>query len=351
MKIPQKHARFALAIASIIILMLSTSCGGGGGGGSSEDDGGLTVSEYNFGLDLDLDGTDVTPFQVEAMNSGVFIPFEGVGGNPLGTDFNGTMELSEENDEVAISSITIDDTTAFYVDVSDIWDSTQLMITVVEPIVLEDGNDPSDGSFTMDNGTDDPITVSFSQDGDVSWVNISGVSNPVELDDFKDYLETSSDALLQQSSVAYHMIEMLYDQVTFIAAMIIKIDSDELGTVHGDANTGLSDPTGGTLTLSCTSGSVVPGADFSVVFDNFWQDDPDDDMDTLIDGSVSLLGYLKIETNDVLENIGFAWGDGAGVFYGEDGVSFYETEETGGVLTQEWTHTIYGSYSIVFSVP
>ena len=258
------------------------------------------------------------------------------------------MALAEQNNEIVISSITVDDTTVFSVDVSDLWEGTDLGITVDDPMIFEGGDDPSDGSFTMENGTDDPVTVSFTKTGDIYTVNISGVPGPVGLDEFKSYLETSPDTLNQQLSVAYHMIEMLYDQVIFVAGTLVKIDNDELGTVHGDPHAGLPDPTGGTLTLTCTSGNVMPGADFSVVFDNYWQDDPDDDIDTLIDGTVYLNGFLRNETNDVLQNIGFAWGDGAGVFYGENGVALYETEDNGGLI-QEWTHSIFGSYSIVFT--
>ena len=79
----------------------------------------------------------------------------------MGTDFNGTLNIAEENDEIVISSITVNDTTVFYVDVSDLWENTSLKITVDDPIVFLAGDDPSDGSFTMENGMDDPVTVSF----------------------------------------------------------------------------------------------------------------------------------------------------------------------------------------------
>jgi hypothetical protein len=331
------------------ILALLVGCGGGGGGGDDVDTGGggLNASSYNFALDLDETGG--APFQIDIAPGS--IPFVGIPGSKLGSDFNGAMDLAEENGEIVISSIAVVDTTAFYIDVSDLWDGMLLKITVVDPIVFEDGDDPSSGSFKMENGTDDPTTISFSKNGDAFMVNISGVADPIGLDDFKDSLEMNVDALRKQASVAYHAIELLYDQVILVASMIIKIENDDLGTEHGDSNAGLPDPTGGTLTLSCTSGSVEPGANFSLAFDNFWQDAPDDNIDTLIEGSVNFMGFFKTETNEVLENIGFEWGDGAGVFYNEDGVAFSETEDTGNSLTRELTHTVFGSYSIIFSLP
>lgn len=335
------------------ILALLVGCGGGGGGGSVDDvkSEGLNASKYNFALDLD--GTDGAPFQIDIASGS--IRFVGIPGSTLGSDFNGAMDLAEENGEIVISSITVVDTTAFYIDVSDLWDGMLLKITVVDPIVFEDGDDPSAGSFKMENGTDDPTTISFSKNGDAFMVTISGVPDPIGLDDFKDSLEMNVDALRKHASVAYHAIELLYDQVILVAGVVIKIENSdrgtELGTEHGDSNAGLPDPTGGTLTLSCTSGSVEPGANFSLAFDNFWQDDPDDNIDTLIDGSVNFMGFFRTETNEFLENIGFEWGDGAGVFYNENGVAFSETEDTGDSLTRELTHTVFGSYSIIFSLP
>jgi hypothetical protein len=351
--------KYWVLVTWILFLMLSVSCNGGGqrdvdnGNGNGDDGtGGLTVTDYSFALDLDIEGTGVIPFQLAAEveeGTEVSVPFAGMPGNLLGSDYNGILSLGEQNNEIFISSITVDDTTVFNVDVSDIWENTHLQITVVDPIVYTGGDDPSDGAFTMENGTEDPVTVSFYKDGENYMVTISDMPDPVELDALKGYLETSMDTLSQQLSVAYHMIELLYDQVTFVAATIVKIEDDDLGTVHGDPQVDLPDPTGGTFTLTCISGPVVPGADFSAVFQNFWLDEPDEDIDTLIDGSLDLQNYLRIELNDVLTDLGFAWSNGAGVFYSENGVAFYETEEVGGVLTQNWTHTIFGSYSIVFT--
>lgn len=343
--ISRQTNRVRMAVVSLFLLFFIASCGGGGSDG---DDGGsaagLTLSTYYFILDLDLTGDNATQFRIAANigEDSVLIPLWGAGG----TDFNGAMVLAEENGEIVIASISVDDTTKFYVNVSDIWSGITLAIDVTQPIVFENGDDPSGGSFTMGNGTDS-ISVTFSKDGDAFMVSLSGVANPLPLDDFKDYSEdTGVDPLLRQASIAYHMIELLFDQVNFVASTIVKIEAGDFGTEHGDANLG-------TFTLTCTSGTVAPGANFSAVFDNFWIDDADDDIDTLIDGAVNLIGYFKTETNNELTEVGFAWEDpgdeNAGVFYDANGVAFYETEDAGEGLTQKWTHTVYGSYEIVYS--
>lgn len=344
--------RIGTMVLSLCMLFSLASCGGGGSDG---DDGGsaagLSVRTYYYILDLDLAGDNATPFRVAADTGegSVLVPLWGVGG----TDFNGTVELEEVKGDLVMASTIVDDTTLFYVNVSEIWAGITLTIDVTQPIAFENGDDPSGGSFMMGNGTES-ISVTFSKDGDAFMVSLSGVAVPILLDDFKDYSEDSGVAsLLRQASIAYHMIELLFDQVNFVASMIVKIEDDDFGTEHGDAHPGLPDPSGGTFTLRCTSGAVAPGANFSVAFDNFWMDDADDDIDTLIDGSVKLMSYFRTESNGKLREVGFAWedpgDDNAGVFYDENGVAFYETEESGEGLTLEWSHTIYGSYEIVFS--
>lgn len=350
--VSRQTKRVGTMVVSLCMFCFLASCGGGGSDG---DEGGsaagLSVRSYYYILDLDLTGDNATQFRIAA-NTGegsVLIPLWGVGG----ADFNGTMELTKEHGAMVIASITVDDTTMFYVNVSALWSGITLTVDVTQPIVFEGGDDPSGGSFTMGNGTD-AISVTFYKDGDAYMVSLSGVADPVTLDDFKDYSEDSGVAsLLRQASIAYHMTELLFDQVNFVASMIVKIEDDDLGAEYGDANPGLPDPTGGTLTLRCTSGTVAPGANFSVVFDNYWMDDADDDIDTLINGSVKLMSYFRTESNGELAEVGFAWedsgDDNAGVFYNEDGVAFYETKDSGEGLTQEWSHTVYGSYEIVFS--
>ncbi|HPS93695.1 MAG TPA: hypothetical protein PK600_04460 [Deltaproteobacteria bacterium] len=366
MKTKSEHTRVAFTIISFLVLMFSASCGGGGGGGDGDGDGSQILSEYDFALNLDLTNED--QFEIDGnMGEGTgSIFFQGFDGN----DYNGTLNLSEENGETSVASIIVDETTVFQIDVSDIWEETNLSIGVTDPIVFENGDDPDSGTFLIDNGGGNLISVSFYILNNDFWVDLQlgdGEIYPYLLDEFKDLLGSDADTWQQQASVAYHMIEMLFDQVNFVAGMIIKIDDDDNASAllgdgvitEGDENAGLDaldESLPGTLTLRCESGSVGPGSDFSVVFDHFWQDDPEDNIDTAIHGSVELLGFLRTEAGNEITSVGFApFGeDRGGVIYNEAGVAFYETQQDDdglviGSLTP--THTIYGSYSLIFSKP
>jgi len=338
------------AVVSLLLLLFTAACTSGSSGKDVDDSTGVGLGTYKFTVNLDIGSADPIPLRIEADagdGSKPLLTFVGVA-RPLGDEFIGRLELAEENGQLFIPSVTVDSTTIFKVDVSDLWTGIILTVEVTDDIVFENGDDPSSGSFTLNNGTDS-ISVTFSKKEGEYIVNFSGGADAAGLDDFKDYLENSTVSdLLKQASVAYHMIEILYDQVNFIAGIIVKIEGEESGTETGDAHPGLPDPAGGTFTLNFISGNAEQGADFSLVFDNYWKDDPDEDIDTLIDGTVNLVNLFITETDDVLTQIGFAWGENAGIFFDQSGISIYETEDSESGLTQKLTHTIYGSYGIMF---
>jgi len=381
MKIRFVHSRSLGMVLSLCMLFLGFSCGGGGGGGDGSEAEETYLNEYDFLLDLDLQGEDATQFQISTVTGGgsqVVVGFWGLPGNPLGSDLLGTMGLAEENDETVVTSMTVKETTIFLVSVAvepfDV-DPFLLEIDVIDPIEFAGGDDPVHGGFIVDSGKDnngdgdtddnDLIRVSF----DENLVDLQLGSSAVDtysMDDFMDLLDglDPSPTWEEQAAAACASLEMLVYEVNFIAGMITKIESEELGTRYGDSNAGLSgfdtyfdpDPTGGTFSLTSASGTVEPGADFLVVYDRYWKDDPGDDVDVLIDGSVALNGYFRTDTDDVITEVGFAWGDDTtGVFYGEDGLAYYETEQTGtsGTPVEDlwWTRTVYGSYALIFIEP
>ena len=345
MKTKSEHSRFAIIIISCLFLMLSTSCGGGGGGGDGgggDGGGGQILSEYAFALNL----SDAQQFTLvgHLEESEPAILFIGAGGN----DFNGTLELNEENGETSLASVVVDDTTFFGIDVTSLWgDGAILAIDVTESIVFENGDDPDSGSFTIGNEGEDSIIVSFyktmSNEFMVDLQQGSGGVVTYRMDVFKDLLGSEKDPWQQQASVAYHMIEMLFDQVNLVASMLMMIEDDANDFSGAGVVTQGDDPLGGTLTLSCVGGNVQPGANFSAVFDELWKDDPDDDIDTSINGSVDLMDFWRTDANGETTVLGFG-----SIIFGNAGLNYNETGED---LIPKPTHTVYGSYSLIFSKP
>lgn len=357
------------------VCFLCFSCGGGGGGNDVDDEVSY-LDTYAFSVNLDSDDL----FRIETITgegSEVRVVFSALPGFPEG--FKGNITLDEVDDEVSLSSLAVDDSTIFRATVYVYPEETPFVldIDVNETINLENGEDPVTGGFTVsgmdndadgDTDADDVVHVSFRQDAGATVVDLQLGSYPevtYYLDEFMD-LTAGLDAdpsWQEQAAAACASLEMLSYEVTFVADTIMKIESEDLGTVLGDSNAGLADfddyfvpdPTGGSSAFTCESETVGHGADFLLSCDRYWKDDPDDNIDTLIDGSVRFENYFFTVTDMVLTEVGFDFSDGAGIYYGDEGLAYYETNQAGSSGTPVddlwWTRTLHGSYRLMFLQP
>jgi hypothetical protein len=350
-----KHQRVLFMILSLSVLILASSCGGGGGGGGDGDDGGgdgggQPLSVYSFQLNLLADKplTLSTTLDSQPITATLEKIFEG------GT-FNGTYAL--DNGTIIMSTGAVKVTT-------NIW-AQPLSIGVTVPIRSIEGGNPDQGGIQITTGSDH-ITVTITSSG----VNISlngGSTEAFTWDEFSSLFSSdTSDTWEKQASFASSIINFIFNQLNFDINTITLIEENDTvlqkRSVLIDSTFTGTPPAGhavkGTLTLSCPDGNAGPGGDFSEVFNNYWVNDPSDDIDQLYDGSVSFVGFLEDsdEIRDVITSIGFVPNsaeDPGGVFFDGEGLTIYETQETSGIFSIDdaATITITGGYSIMFYEP
>jgi hypothetical protein len=357
MKTEFKHTRLALIIP-FFFLFLSTSCGGGGGGGGGGGDdgggdgGGQTLNEYNFQLDILADN----PLRLSAAMGSATL-------EALAGPITGTYTLDSET--ISLNGGPMMKIT------TDLWDAPlgTLTINVNTPIESSGGDNPSKGEIGIAVG-DSPYDYFIAVTITDTWVNLSlngGEPVPYTWDEFDELIGSDKPDWQKQASFASNIVGFIFSQLNFDikAITLIEENDTELSkrsvTINGDTFTG-TPPAGhdakGTLILSSTDGNVGPGSDFSEVFNDYWVNDPSDDIDQLYDGSVRFVGFLEDsdDARDVITAIGFVPNgadDPGGVFFDGEGLTIYETEETSGVFSidEAATLTITGGYSIMFYEP
>jgi hypothetical protein len=163
----------------------------------------------------------------------------------------------------------------------------------------------------------------------------------------------------RKASFTWYVLNYYFYEVRFVAETFMLIEENDTVfpahsvTVNGDKyppSTG----TVGSLVFSCTSGDGGPGSDFSQVFENYWVDDPEDDIDKLYEGTVNYVGFLENtdQVRDVITSIGFVPNgvtEPGGIFYDGAGLTIHDTEETtpGNFVETGW-YNITGRYTIMF---
>jgi hypothetical protein len=98
---------------------------------------------------------------------------------------------------------------------------------------------------------------------------------------------------------------------------------------------------------------VGPGDSFVWYFDDCWDDDPDDDIDDLYNGTINLMNYVDNEEDGVTIRIGYEPPvEGPGGVYFEN-FEISEIEEDGGIYSHDSASavTLNGGYIIVFYEP
>jgi hypothetical protein len=347
MKTESIHSRLPFIVLAAFMWLLAASCSSGGGGGGDDDGGGggQTLSEYDFAFSL----LSEAPLTLDSSLGTATL--EAIGG---GASFGGVYSLEEDTVTMNFGWVKITTT---------LWDDP-LSIGVNDPIVSMEGENPDQGSMTISSG-EGLITVSIASSAGVNISLNGGASVYFTWDQFDELLGSGAPDWQQQASFAATMIGFVFSQLDFVVGAITLIaENDSIlssssviidgATFPGTPPAGISAE--GTLTLSNTEGEVGPGGSFSEVFDDFWVNDSMDDIDTLFEGRVDLVGYLEdVDENGITTAIGFIPdpGDPGGVFF-DDGLTIYETEENpAGVFTIDDTSaiTITGRYSIMFYEP
>jgi hypothetical protein len=364
--IASKHVRLVLVPLVFFLCTFVASCGGGGGGGGGGGDGGgdgggETLGVYDFGLSLLADH----PLTLSAIldSQPVTATLEKIF---EGETFNGTYDIDSE-------IITMGSKGSIFVKVTTtgMWNPPLNLLTIVidqEPVVMPVGESPTQGKIRVGVGISPNFTYTFTVTITATGVLLEREGFvPVEYtwDEFDELLGSAAPDWQQQASFASIIIGFIFDQLTFDINTITQIEENDTTlskgnvTINGDTFPG-TPPAGhdakGTLVLSSTDGNVGPGGDFSEVFHDYWVDDPLDDIDQLYDGSVNFVGFLRNsdDARDVITAIGFIPNgpdDPGGVFFDEDGLTIYETEETSpGVFSIDDAATliITGGYSIQF---
>jgi hypothetical protein len=352
-----KITKFTFIIITLFFLFLAASCGGKGGGGSDDgasgESGGQPLSEYNFNLSLLND----YPLTLHATmdSEPVSVTLEAIFG---GATFYGLYNLDDET--ITLSTAAVKATATMW--------STPLTIQVSAPIISRDGNNPEQGSIIISNGEGFiSVTITDEPSPGISLSLNDGTPVFYTWDEFDELLGSDKPDWQKQASFASSIIDFIFSQLRFVINGINLIEKNDTAlskgdvTITGDTFSG-TPPAGhsaqGKLMLSNTDGDVGPGGDFSEVFNDYWVNDPSDDIDQLYSGKVSLVGFLEDsdDARDVITAIGFipnSAEDPGGVFF-DEGLTLYETQESpSGIFTidDSATLTISGRYTIMFYEP
>ena len=360
--------RLTGTVAVIFVCVISASCGGSGSHGSSSNGG---PEQTPDGVYIDLNVLDDNTFTITYnlglkpvdVSLGTLVPLSGTYEPDSGTY---TLNPSLLNVTTKLWSTS----------------SQTYTIQVTSAIVCVGGIITSQGEFKVigiDSGaTASTVTVTVK---DSNGVNVSNnTESPVYFtwSDLDDLLGSdTAQTWQQQASLAASVINLILSQMVFSMDSILFIESNKdtlvqnkTITTMGDAfskNTHPGSPPGGipdqgysTLQWDDTNGDkeVGPGDDFELTYLWYWENDPNNTVDKLLFGSVSLDGFVEQNTtnngNDVLTNTGFmpdqTNNKPGGVVY--DNFYIYETiENPPGVfnINDAKTKTLNGGFWISFS--
>ena len=140
-------------------------------------------------------------------------------------------------------------------------------------------------------------------------------------DDFENLFGSAADDWQQRASLSFLLLEFMIEQLDFVVETLGFIGDyeDELqqnGTVTencdafplGKAPAGIAQQGTHALTWQDTSGNgeVGPGDSFTWTFTDCWDNDPNDDNDNLINGTVDLGSYTEVvDGSNRVTRVGF----------------------------------------------
>ncbi len=250
-------------------------------------------------------------------------------------------------------------------------DGTDLMfgeldISVTQLVKWEGTDIPTQGAFEVQSGPD-TIQLSINPDvgGGVSGVDVTFESNTVSFtwDDFDDLEEDpTAPAYLQTAGFALTSFEFVTEHIwyAFQAVQTIKVNETVLEAA-GSNTVGLTETcerfppqNGSSGTREFTwldtnlSGDLNAGDGFEVAFNTdingCWYDDPEDDIDMLINGTLELNQY-----NRDLDQFNNLTGMGADVRF--DDFVEQETEEVNGehIVLDDFMLTTEGGFNMMIT--
>ena len=348
-------SRVLSLFVGVLFFLLSASCGGGGG---DDEEDIQTLDSYDFNLSF-LDDDPV----VVASESGSWIRMEGRGED---SQILGSYDVDG-------NTITLDEDYGVKASTNIFGFVRATLINLDTDIVSVDGDYPRAGAVSL--AVEDPdtseilytVTLTISTVGSDTTVSLeyfidSNLQGTADYDwnTFEGlFWNGAADEWQRQASYAWYVLNFHLYQVKFVVETLTLIGEHDTElqsgsvTVNGDRYPPVTG-TVGTMVLRCTSGNGGPGSDFSQTFTEYWENDPDDELDSLMDGIINYRGFLETvdEARQVITAIGFWPGgteDPGGVFFGEEGLTVSETDETSlGTFEETTSYNISGSYAIMF---
>ena len=365
-----------LALIAVALFGLTLTIGSGGGNG--DDDEGSEPSEvgilgiYEFTIGGPLAG-DAGPSQID-------IAFDGAFELSLQPTVTGSVVCDQVTEECGLQTVW-DGSTALVEDQSDPAIVGDFTVTVTELWVLDPDDadaDPSTGAIrveSLDPALADVIVEVA--DCDPGGPGVQVTTEPAsttacytweEFDSLLDELDPEEsvalravlgwgaiDFTLEQSVYAFEIFPLLED------ATFADGSPTEQCDIYGSTWTE-GPPNPGTTTLSWfddnPDGSVGPGDSFRQEFNECWLDEPNDDIDELLNGIMDFVSYTEVidPSREVLTRIGFEGetqnmkigGVGYGDELGNAPVVITETLDSGGTISVDSEIRLSGKYVIVF---
>lgn len=350
---------------SVFAVLTIVATGGGGGG----DDGGGSIDDvdpgpvnllpsYNFFL---ANVSDDNLLTVQRPGGAIGVAFT------VSIDIDGllanTVDISvNASNEVTFLSYVARATSRFDLIVTsgavNPLEGT-ISVTLTEDLVFDAfGGPPTSGAFNVRIPTD-AINVTVVTGG--VQLSLNG-GEPVSYtwDEFENLFDDDSQEVwLRRASLAGDAIGFLYEYFFNVADILDELEVVTLSNPlveSCDMFTG-SPPDGvlaqGELTVTWTgTGELSDGDDFSWEFNQCWLDEPNSNIDDLLDGTVFLENYTEtvdFDTNTLFE-IGFGGlsGQPGGVIFD---LTVSETIEDNGVFVINDSANIFGGFAMIIQAP
>jgi hypothetical protein len=239
-------------------------------------------------------------------------------------------------------------------------------IEVTSPIQIPSYDSlPTAGAFEVEFGQDSTIVtvVNVPDDGVTLSLN-GGQAQFFTWDAFEDLFESAVLEWQRRAALSFSILEFMVQQLDYVVGSIgfIGDNEDELqqnitvtencdafppGKAPGVLEQGTRALTWDDASLN---GEVGGGDNFTWSFTDCWDDDPTDDIDDLINGTLDLDSYTEVvDGNNRVTRIGFE-GQGGGVVYTNFVVSEVEEDPPGTfTIDPSAETTVNGSFTIVFT--
>jgi len=366
-----------LALVAVAVFGIGLIIGSGGGGGDDGIDGG--DDEDTIGILAQYNVRIGGPLAGDAGQSYIDVDFGGVLLNTQ-PDIQGIVTCNQTTEECELQSV-VAGTSVLVNDQTNPEVFTDFEVTVEADWVYDPaGSDlPDTGRVRIDPLPPDlaEIIVEVADCGAAGpGVLVSTDPATEEVcypwDTFEDLLDSEKDEIGALASLGWSAISFTLEQGEYALDAFEVIDIYEEILATGDplleqcdayaANWPDGPPNPGDTLFSWVddnvNGEVGPGDSFRQEFESCWYDDPDDDIDELIDGVIEFVSYTEVVSNDLITRIGFEGATNArtgGVRYGDelgnDPLVITETIEQDGTITPDEPITLTGQYVIVFFEP